>query len=68
MTPLNFVDLWGGHIMSEHPPGGLLIIERILRDRAGIWNQIVGERGLRELIVQMLISSGVRNCWGFSVL
>lgn len=46
-------------IMPERPPGGLLIIERILRDRAGIWQQIIEERGLRELIVQMLASSGV---------
>jgi hypothetical protein len=36
---------------------GLLIIERILRDRAGVWDQIVAERELRPLITQMLSSS-----------
>jgi hypothetical protein len=38
---------------------GLLVIERILRDRAGVWRDIVDERGLRQLIVQMLTSSAV---------
>ncbi|GAA5181733.1 hypothetical protein GCM10023322_17090 [Rugosimonospora acidiphila] len=41
------------------PGGGSLVIERILRDRDGIWRQIVEERGLRELIVRMLVSAGV---------
>lgn len=36
-----------------------LIIERILRDRDGVWEQIVSERGLRTLCTQMLISSAV---------
>jgi hypothetical protein len=39
--------------------GGLLIIERILRDRAGIWRQIADERALIPLIKHMLISSVV---------
>ncbi|MEJ3747531.1 hypothetical protein WEI85_30110 [Actinomycetes bacterium KLBMP 9797] len=46
--------------MSNSPAGdGLLIIERILRDRAGIWEQIVEQRGLRTLIMQMLSSSAI---------
>jgi hypothetical protein len=40
-------------------PSGLLVIERILRDRQGIWKQVVEDRGLPRLTVQMLISSGV---------
>jgi hypothetical protein len=43
--------------MSPTPSGGLLIIERILRDRQGIWRQINSERDLKPLTVQMLISS-----------
>jgi hypothetical protein len=39
--------------------GGLLIIERILRDRPGIWRQIVEERDLRGLVGQMLASSAL---------
>jgi hypothetical protein len=38
---------------------GLLVIERILRDRQGIWQQVVEDRGLPRLTLQMLISSGV---------
>jgi hypothetical protein len=38
---------------------GLLVIERILRDRQGIWQQVVEDRGLPRLTVQMLISSGI---------
>jgi hypothetical protein len=38
---------------------GLLVIERILRDRQGIWQQIVEDRGLPQLTGQMLSSSGV---------
>ncbi len=34
-----------------------LIIERILRDRAGIWDQIIGERDLPKLILRMLLCS-----------
>jgi hypothetical protein len=43
-----------------NPPGhGLLIIERILRDRDGIWRQVIEERDLRPLTLQMLASSAV---------
>jgi hypothetical protein len=38
---------------------GLLIIERILRDRASVWEQIISERDLRPLIGQMLASSAI---------
>jgi hypothetical protein len=37
--------------------GKQLIIERILRDRAGIWDQIVAERDLPRLILRMLLTS-----------
>jgi hypothetical protein len=40
-------------------PSGLLVIERILRDRQGIWQQVVEDRGLPRLTGQMLISSGI---------
>src|ERR687890_642627 len=36
-----------------------LIIERILRDRGGIWDQIIGERDLPRLILRMLLSSAI---------
>ena len=39
--------------------GKQLIIERILRDRAGIWDQIIAERDLPKLILRMLLSSGI---------
>ena len=39
---------------AAHP---LLVIERILRDREGIWSQVIEERGLKDLTVQMLLSS-----------
>jgi hypothetical protein len=38
---------------------GLLVIERILRDRQGIWQQIVDERDLGQLTTQMLASSAI---------
>ena len=37
--------------------GKQLIIERILRDRAGIWDQIIGERDLPKLIMRMLATA-----------
>jgi hypothetical protein len=37
--------------------GKQLIIERILRDRAGIWDQIIAERDLPKLILRMLLTS-----------
>lgn len=36
-----------------------LIIERILRDRGGIWDQIIRERDLPGLIVRMLVTSAL---------
>jgi hypothetical protein len=50
---------------SEHEearvanPSGLLVIERILRDRQGIWQQVVEDRDLPRLTAQMLLSSVV---------
>jgi hypothetical protein len=38
---------------------GLLVIERILRDRQGIWQQVVEDRDLPRLIGRMLASSAV---------
>jgi len=43
--------------MARMTGQGLLIIERILRDRDGIWRQVIQERGLKELTLQMLVSS-----------
>lgn len=37
--------------------GKQLIIERILRDRTGTWDQIIGERDLPKLIMRMLLTS-----------
>ena len=37
--------------------GNQLIIERILRDRAVIWDQIISERDLPKLILRMLLCS-----------
>lgn len=50
--------------MSANGPG-LLVIERILRDRQGIWQQIVQERDLNPLTVNMLASSALAlACYG----
>ncbi|HEV2088512.1 MAG TPA: hypothetical protein VGR21_09385 [Cryptosporangiaceae bacterium] len=38
---------------------GLLVIERILRDRDGVWRQIADDRGLKSLSGQMLASSAI---------
>ncbi|GAA3955978.1 hypothetical protein [Actinoplanes auranticolor] len=44
---------------------GLLVIERILRDRQGIWQQVVEDRALNRLTGQMLVSSVVAlACYG----
>jgi hypothetical protein len=44
---------------------GLLVIERILRDRRGIWQQVVEDRQLTRLTGQMLVSSVVAlACYG----
>ncbi|HEU4425827.1 MAG TPA: hypothetical protein VFR67_25090 [Pilimelia sp.] len=48
-----------GLSMGGTTGNGLLIVERILRDRDGIWRQIIEERGLKELTLQMLASSAV---------
>lgn len=45
--------------MANSPEQNSLVIERILRDRDGIWQQITEERDLRGLTVQMLISSAI---------
>jgi len=43
----------------------LLVIERILRDRDGIWRQIHEQRDLKPFIVQMLTSSVIAlACYG----
>jgi hypothetical protein len=47
---------WDGGTMSS---GKQLIIERILRDRAGIWDQIIAERDLPKLIMRMLLCSAI---------
>jgi hypothetical protein len=44
---------------------GLLVIERILRDRQGIWQQVVEDRELPKLIGQMLVSAvAALACYG----
>ena len=51
--------------MAQKSGSGLLIIERILRDRDGIWRQVVEERDLKALTVQMVVSSAVGlACYG----
>ncbi|MGA8117511.1 MAG: hypothetical protein WCA46_28060, partial [Actinocatenispora sp.] len=40
-------------------PQGLLIIERILRDRDGVWRQIAEDRDLRPLSGQLLASAAI---------
>jgi hypothetical protein len=43
----------------------LLVIERILRDRQGIWQQVVEDRKLGQLTGQMLVSSVIAlACYG----
>src|SRR5262245_11340073 len=50
---------------SNASTSGLLIIERILRDRDSIWRQIGEERDLSKLTTQMLASSAVAlACYG----
>jgi hypothetical protein len=44
---------------------GLLVIERILRDRQGVWQQVVEDRSLTRLTGQMLASSVIAlACYG----
>jgi hypothetical protein len=45
--------------MATPPAHGLLVVERLLRDRDSVWKQIIEERDLRGLSTQMLISSAV---------
>ena len=45
--------------MPQQTANGLLVIERLLRDREGVWQQIIDERDLRGLTGQMLASSVV---------
>jgi hypothetical protein len=45
--------------MGTVASGKQLIIERILRDRAGIWDQIINERDLPRLILRMLLCSAI---------
>ncbi len=45
--------------MTQPNSGGLLVIERLLRDRDGIWQQIIEERDLKKLTLQMLASSAL---------
>lgn len=40
-------------------PQGIFIIERILRDREGVWRQIGKDTGLKRMSLHMLISSAV---------
>ncbi|MGI5180451.1 hypothetical protein ACQEVZ_29465 [Dactylosporangium sp. CA-152071] len=50
---------------GQQPGSGLLIIERILRDRESIWRQIGEERDLGKLTLQMLTSSVLAlACYG----
>ncbi len=51
--------------MSNPPAASLLVIERILRDRHGIWRQIIEESGLGRLTAKMLASSTLSlACYG----
>jgi hypothetical protein len=44
---------------------GLLVIERIMRDRRGVWQQVVEDRDLGRLTGQMMVSSIVAlACYG----
>jgi hypothetical protein len=52
-------DVTEGLGMGNTNGNGLLIVERILRDRDGIWRQIIEERNLKDLTLQMLASSAV---------
>jgi hypothetical protein len=45
--------------MANPTGNSLLVIERLLRDRDGIWQQIIEERDLKQLTGQMLVSSAL---------
>jgi len=44
-------------VAASTPGNGLFVIERILRDRRSIWQQIVDQRHLGQLIGQMVGST-----------
>lgn len=48
-----------GRSGMKPPGGGLLVIERILRDRDGVWRQILAERDLPGLIGRMFANTAV---------
>lgn len=51
--------------MTDQPGQSLFIVERILRDRDGIWQQIFAKQDLPRLLRQMLLSSMVSlACYG----
>ena len=45
--------------MAQAAGANLLVVERILRDKDGVWSQISEERDLGALVRQMLVSSAV---------
>jgi hypothetical protein len=54
-----------GDKMTDQPGQSLFIVERILRDRDGIWRQIIAKQDLSRLLRQMLLSSMVSlACYG----
>jgi hypothetical protein len=59
------IDVDGGKGGGVASASGLLVIERILRDRHGIWQQVVEDRELTRLAGQMTLSSVVAlACYG----
>lgn len=54
--------------MASRPGQSLFVIERILRDRDGIWQQIIAERDLGGLTRQMLASSALSLAFYGAVL
>lgn len=51
--------------MTKSSENSIVIVERILRDRGGIWQQIITQRSLPTLLRQMLVSSVVSlACYG----
>ncbi|MFC7527484.1 hypothetical protein [Actinoplanes sp. GCM10030250] len=54
--------------MANPSGNSLLVIERLLRDRDGIWRQIIEERDLKQLTGQMLVSSALSLAFYGAVL